>query len=163
MRSIDIVRLHDRLDRLFQRVASIDDDELKAHWARYLCILTCGYLENSIKAVFGQFASKQSSPRVQRYVERHLDGLKNPGHEKIAQLVGAFDARWSEEFCKETDGEIRDHVVSLVANRNQIAHGKDCTVTVAAVQSWFRSVKRLISCLETKCGQVPSVTVPISK
>jgi hypothetical protein len=36
-----------RLDRVFESSKSIDDDEVKSHYARYLCVLTSGYLEEA--------------------------------------------------------------------------------------------------------------------
>lgn len=49
MKDLEINRYKQRLDNLFEQISAISDNfELKAHWARYLCVLVAGFIETSI-------------------------------------------------------------------------------------------------------------------
>ena len=39
----------DSIKALFKKAEEIEDDELKSHFARYLCVRVAGLLENSMK------------------------------------------------------------------------------------------------------------------
>ena len=66
MRSSTIVREQQYLDNLFAKITQIqrmspDDIDLQAHWARYLCILVSGFLENSISTIYIEYAKKKAT------------------------------------------------------------------------------------------------------
>ena len=96
----ELERQRDKLDALFQRVESLDNDfELQAHFARYLCVLVSGFLENALEEIFGTYAEKQASPSVANYVKRQLrHSRKNPNMEQIVQISGAFNPTWRNEL-----------------------------------------------------------------
>jgi hypothetical protein len=152
MRPRDVVRYEDRLDALFAKTGILQDDELRADWARYLCVLTCGYVEAAVCAIFSEFASKKSAPAIARFVHKKLEKFCSPKHGSIIALASVFSVEWAEQLRANTLGEIKDHVDSLVANRHLIAHGRDSNVTIARVSEWFGSAKKLVRALEAQCG-----------
>lgn len=57
MKSVEIVRYKNRLDSLFGRINSLAGDiEMQAQWAQYLCIITSGFIESSIRILFIEYA-----------------------------------------------------------------------------------------------------------
>ena len=57
MENQELSRQLQRLNYLFKQTnaATRDDFELRAHWAKYLCVLSAGFLENAISLIYGDF------------------------------------------------------------------------------------------------------------
>lgn len=153
MRDIETVRYQKRLDGLFAHVKLMSDNaELQSHWARYLCILISGFLEVSVRSLYGAYAKGKSSPYVANFVERNLERLQNPSMEKILNLAASFSPSWEAELRAATDGELKDAVDSVVANRNSISHGQDVGITYVRVLDYYKRVNRVLEIVERHCG-----------
>ncbi|NJO84423.1 MAG: hypothetical protein HC828_17695 [Blastochloris sp.] len=73
----------DRLDNLFKKASAMDDAEMQAHFARYLCVLVSGFLENAIREIYSTYARGQSSPYAANYVNAQLKHPGNPNMERV--------------------------------------------------------------------------------
>ena len=83
MRSVKVAREQQRLDNMFAKINEIqrispDDLDLQAHWARYLCILVSGFLENSISTIYIEYTKKKATPQIASFVEKELEKFQNP-------------------------------------------------------------------------------------
>ena len=56
-----IVSEQQKLEYLFGQISKIEDDEMKAQWAKYLCILTSAFVENYLRIWFSNYAKQKSS------------------------------------------------------------------------------------------------------
>jgi NAD-specific glutamate dehydrogenase len=116
----EIERQRRRLDDVFQKVRDLSwDAELQAHWARYLCILTSGFIETSVRTIYLQYAEQKSAPYVASYVESQLSRFQNPRMERIIQLASAFNPRWGDEIRSNMADELKDAIDSIVSLRNR--------------------------------------------
>jgi len=144
-----------RLDSLFKRAAdaSNGDFDLQSHWARYLCVLVSGFVENGVKEIYTEFVSRGASKPVADYAIAFLSTIQNPKAEKILTITGSFKKEWREDLAKylEEDGR-KDAVDSIMTNRHQIAHGKDVSITLARVQGFFRKIIDILGFMEQQCG-----------
>ena len=129
-----------------------DNVELQSHWARYLCILTSAFLELALRELYGHYARQRSAPFVANYVERNLGYVQNPSMDRILTLAGSFSPEWASKLKDQTEGELKDAVDSVVANRNRIAHGEDVGITYARVADYYRRVVRVIEIVEEQCS-----------
>jgi hypothetical protein len=86
----EIQRQKQRLDELFDSARKLSDVELQSHWSRYLCILVCGFLENSVELCLSEYGKKRSDPAVSNFVSAKLRGFQNPRMSAITELLGAF-------------------------------------------------------------------------
>lgn len=153
MRDIEIVRYQKRLEGLFAHVKLMADNvELQSHWARYLCILISGFLEVSVRSLYGSYAKDKAAPYVANFVERNLERLQNPTMEKILNLSASFSPSWEAELRTATEGALKDAVDSVVANRNRISHGQDVGITYVRVQDYYERVVRVIELVERHCA-----------
>ena len=154
MNDIQVVRYQKRLENLFRQIGLLTDNlELQSHGARYLCVLVSGFLEISIRSVYAAYAKDNSSPNVANFVESHLERLQNPNMERIASLVGSFSPQWESDLRIATEGDLKDAVDSIVANRNKIAHGEDVGITYARVQDYYRRIVRVLEYVERQCAR----------
>jgi RiboL-PSP-HEPN len=148
----DEVRYRTRLDALFDKICSLSGDiELQAHWSRYLCVLVSGYLETSVVAIFGAYARDRAAPNIVNYVINKLDGFQNPNMTKIIDLSNSFNPSWGQTIRQQTDGELKDAIDSISANRNLIAHGKDTGITFSRIFTWYKRAIHVIELIEQQC------------
>lgn len=150
----EVLRRRQKLDALFEKVSSAagGDAEMIAQWARYLCILTAGFVETSMRRIYGEYTRQKASPEVYRFVTKRLKPVRNLNMEALCQLAGQFDEKW-EAKLREVDEELKDAVDSIVANRNRIAHGEDVGIGYVAVKDYYDRVKKLVGQIEQQCHQ----------
>ena len=151
--NVEVVRQRQRLNHLFSEVASFSGQlELQSHWAKYLCILVSGFLETSVQSIFSEYAKSKAAPPVVNYAMNRLSGLQNVNMHRILELTRSFDPSWAEQLESATEGEIRDAVNSIVANRNQIAHGVSIGLSYVRIKDYYGHANRLIDLLDEICN-----------
>jgi hypothetical protein len=151
VKSRELNEYADRLKHLFGVVSQIDDLEMRAHWSRYLCVLVCGFVETAVRTTYAEYAKRQSSPAVANFVDSRLSEFQNPRMEKVLTLVRAFDQDWAADLARGTEGEIKDAIDSIVANRHLIAHGRNSGVSYHRIKEWYGSATKLAALLEKQC------------
>ena len=142
----EVVRLKQSLDDAFARIDRIpeEDLELRADFARYLCILVSGFTERAIRALVLKGAKQQSSSSVGRFVESRLSRFQNPNAERIAQLVGAFSPLWRDELENLYQDGSKDALDSVTALRHSIAHGDPVGLTYRGIAGYYRQILTVI-------------------
>lgn len=141
-----------KLDALFERGKSIEDFEVKAHWTRYLCILTSGFLEVSLRSITGQYARDNAHPNVANFVASQTEAFHNPSMTKILGVVRCFNGEWAKEMESTVEGEVKDSVDSIVNNRHSIAHGEWTGLSYSVMVRYYASAKKLADLLLTRFG-----------
>ena len=137
-----------RLDALFGKVSKINDLEMRSHWARYLCVLVSGFIEESVRAIVGEYAAKHSSSEIANYVERQLGRETNLNMSRIVGLLSQFDPDIGKKLEQRTNGELKDAVDSVIANRHLIVHGRDVSVSYVRINGWYKKVVKVIEIID---------------
>lgn len=149
---LDISREKERLDNIFDRVSHLEaDEELMAHWAKYLCILTSGFIENSLRMILIRYVTDKACPEVCNFIESSVKGITNLNDEKIMQLLGAFSSKWRERFIQKRTDMQKSAIDSVIANRHLIVHGRSVGLTVARMKDYYREVVKAISLIDEEC------------
>jgi len=80
MQNRDISKQLQRLNYLIKKTdeACAGNLELQAEWAKYLCILSAGLLENALKAIYIEFARGTVSGPIANYVSSTISPIRNP-------------------------------------------------------------------------------------
>ena len=147
-----ILKYKTRLDSLYARTRELSDDpELLSEWAKYLYVLTSGFIEEYIRTLYIEYVAKRTNTNTARYARAKLREFRNPKEERIYQLVNAFDPEWARSFRTEAEGELKDAVDSRTANRNAIAYGRDVNLTFIGLAGYYKKGLTLLKLLE---GQV---------
>src|SRR5216683_8051072 len=154
MRTQELSRKKQQIDHTFELTRGISQDpETLSHWARYLCVLVSGFLESSVRIVYGQYARTKAAPNVANYVEGQLKYFQNAKMEKILELAKIFSPEWEQELRTASEGEAKDAVDSIIANRNRIAHGESVGVTVVVIKKYYESSLKVLETIETQCAR----------
>lgn len=152
-RNLEILSYEHRLDHLFDQTKLLPEEPplIRSHWARYLCVLSAGYLETSIQILFSELARKTAHPYVANYVENKLRSFHSASMGNIIELTRLFNTTWADYLEMQTKGKLGDHVNSIVKNRHQIAHGKNVGVSLAYITEWHKSAVKVIELIENLC------------
>jgi hypothetical protein len=153
MSNPDVVRYRMRLDNLFAQIGALSHDlELQSHWARYLCVLTSGFLETSVRAIYGQYARTKAAPFVANFVNTQLRDFQNPKMAKILELTQCFSPDWEKTLSDAVEGELKDAVDSIVANRHNIAHGREVGISYHAIRGYYDKAVKVVELIDTQCN-----------
>jgi len=144
-----IQRLHSLINKAIQ--ASSDDISLQGHWARYLCVMVAGLIENGLKEIISEYINSKTHKPIANYSISYLTKFQNPKAEKVMELIGLFKAEWRHDLEAYLNNEGRkDAIDSIMNNRNQIAHGKDVGITVVSVKNYLDKVISVLEFIEVK-------------
>ncbi len=147
--SSDIVSFEARIDNVLRRAVEAGiDEELRASLARYACVLTSGYLEESVRVVVGNWCSGKSHAHIGSYVSRQLDWFLNPKLGKIYEVLTHFSPAWQAAFEAALTEEEKDAVNSVVSNRHQIAHGRNVGISPEVMTRYFACCKTAVRKLD---------------
>jgi len=150
----EVARLEGLVDASFARYGQLAiGSEIQSDFARYLCVLVAGYMEQATQELALAWCRRQSSESVQRYVGKQLDRLQNVNGPKLLQTVGAFSDQWRRELEDGFEDELTT-LSGLMGNRHLIAHGGTVGVTYARVNESFQMVKVLVEFLKERFDPV---------
>jgi hypothetical protein len=148
----DIAAMKARLDATFRRVSALppDDLEIRSDFARYLCILVSGFIENTVTVLATAYCREGSRPPVANYAGSQLGRLQNLNSERLGQVIGAFEPSWRDDLVSFLAGPRKDALDSVLSLRNQIAHGESVGVTYVRIHEYYCCVKEIVSFLENR-------------
>lgn len=150
---LKIISYQTKLKNLFDQYPKIssNDQLIQSHWARYLCVLSAGYLEISVRAIFNDYAKKHANPNIVNYVEINLKKFQSAKMNNIIELARTFNQDWALLLEDTKNEELADAVNSIVSNRHNIAHGKDTSISFVYINEYYKKAVKLIDILETMC------------
>jgi hypothetical protein len=149
----EIISYKNRLDYLFKQAGAAcgNDDEMMAHWAKYLCVRCAGFIEVAIPKLFVEYSKVHShNARLYRFLSIQLDAIQNVKAEKIVTIVSYFDASWAnkiEEFMGEQGR--KEAINSIVAQRHLIAHGKDSSMSFVSLKEYYKKLTEVFHFIDS--------------
>ena len=141
----EVERLRKRLVATFARIDRLGTDlEIRADFARHLCVLVSGFFENAVVELLLAYCSRCCHPGIVRYVESRLEWFTNANREKLLQLLGSFDPAWRTELEAFVIDERDAALNSVVALRNDIAHGGSGNVSYVQIKLYYERIEEII-------------------
>jgi hypothetical protein len=134
-----------RLDDLFNYALRIQDDELKSHFSKYLCVRISGYFENVLKILIGNYVSISSSKPTSNFVQTKIRTLTNINDDRLSEILKSFSDKWCDDFNYSITDKHRESLNSLIANRNCIAHGQPDSISFTLVKQYYIDLKEIIA------------------
>lgn len=153
MRNRELSRQLQSLTALFANVvrASASDIELQSHWAKYLCVLAAGYLENSITEIYSEYVTSRSSQEVANYANNRLAQIRNPKTGKFIETANAFNNTWGVEIENyAAQNGRKDAIDSIMNNRHLIVHGRNSGITIARLREWLDHSVEVLEFIENQ-------------
>ena len=154
MRNLQLYRQTQIIRGLIRQTqdASFDNMELQGHWGRYLCVLTAGFAENSLREIYKDYVSRTADPATSNYATSELEQLQNPKAARFISVAHAFKPEWSDALDSFLeDNKRKDAIDSIMNNRHQIAHGKNVGISVVRVQEYLDRIIEIVEFIEEQC------------
>lgn len=157
---LEVERLKRRLDETFTRYSQLPSNtEVQSDYARYLCVLVAGYVEQAVQELTLERCRRQASPSVQRYASAQLRRLQNMNAEKLSQTLASFDPQLRSDVESAFRPEL-DALSTLVANRHAIAHGGSVGISYVRVKEAYDLIQTLIDWLVGEFDPPAAGTAP---
>jgi len=151
MKNAEIARQISAIRALVKKssAATAADIELQAHWARYACVLAAGLLENAIVDLYSDFVGRNAQKPVAHYATVQIAKIQNPKTNRFAEVARSFKSSWADDLEKFVEQNGRKEAIdAIMANRHQIAHGKDSNITVAGVSAYLDKSEEVLEFIE---------------
>jgi hypothetical protein len=131
-----------------------EDDEMRSHIAKYVCILCSGFLENAVQAVYADYIKKEtSSQTLISFVTTTLNKIQNPNAEKFREIAKSFKPEWETLLKSFLQDEERSSALNyIIRDRHKIAHGKDSDITLTRIRNYHLKTVEVIEYLENQCN-----------
>ncbi|MCA1565536.1 MAG: hypothetical protein LC803_07845 [Acidobacteria bacterium] len=145
-------RLHDLVKKSDEATAGTI--ELQSHWAKYLCILSAGLLENAIKEIYIEYAQNQVSRPIANFISTLLSPTRNPKSQKFLEIAAAFNPTWKDELETHLNDNGRgDAIDSIMNHRHLIAHGKshNSNISLVQIKDYLAKAQEVLEFIEGQC------------
>jgi hypothetical protein len=147
--NMGIISYQSNLDVSFTRAKKVTDMAIQADLAKYLCVQTSGFIEESLRLMLADYVKKRSNLIILHYLETHLSRITNCKNERILEILRAFEPSWEREYLSQiSDTEIKNAIDSVINNRHNIAHGKSVGISLGTIENYYTNVKKAITILD---------------
>jgi hypothetical protein len=141
----EVDRRRQQLETTFSRARGLNADaELLSDFARYLCVLVSGFVEQATIELLIEYVRAHSDPRILRHVERNVRHLTNLKAQRLIDVIGDLDPEWRSKLETFIVDEYKDALDGIVDLRNSVAHGRYVGVTLSRVSEYYARVKTII-------------------
>ncbi|QDK80944.1 hypothetical protein EXU85_20920 [Spirosoma sp. KCTC 42546] len=133
-----------------------EDDELRSHMAKYICILCSGFLENAMYLIYTDWVSTKSPHvHIEAYVQHMLNKVQNPNSDKFREIVRAFNLEWEPALKDFLQEEERASAINyIIKDRHKIAHGKNSDITLLGIKAHFDKAIEVVDFIESQLAIV---------
>lgn len=134
-----------------------EDDEMRSHIAKYVCILCSGFLENAVHHIYTDYVKKETvSPAIISFATITLNKIQNPNSEKVRDIAKSFKPEWEPPLSTFLQAEERSTALNyIIKDRHKIAHGKDSDITLTRIKEYHKKTVEVVKYLETQCDLIP--------
>ena len=128
------------------------EPENDAHWAKYICVLISGFIEQAVREIVLEHASGKCGPRIYKYIDGTWPKSRNMQCDTIQLILANLDDAWSKKFDDWVRQRQRKKEINeIIIWRNRIAHGEESNtnnVTLKSVSDKFKIACGVIDFLE---------------
>lgn len=97
----------------------------------------------------GIFFSKETGSSKLMVIDGQQRNITNLKYSKIQRLLETFSPDWKNEYSIKISDIQKDALDSIIANRNQIAHGQSVGITFVRVLNYYKEIKKVINTLKS--------------
>lgn len=156
MKIPELSRQLSQLRSLISKSESFSEEEfeLRSHWAKYICVLSAGFLENALHEIFSNYCSLRAHPCVARFASKALDRIQNPKADVFVQVADSFNESWKSGLENFIDDNGRKEAInSIMGIRHLIAHGKATSISLVQLKNYLDKSVEVMEFIEVQCGK----------
>lgn len=150
MRTGECQSLDRTIKFLITEAETMTDLELQSEIAKYICILSSGFIEASCRSIVRKYATPRCDLTTLSFITGRVGQYRNPNMENILQLIGSFDGSRRKDIEDNLNERLKEAVNSIIANRNLIAHGRNCGISLGVVKDYYERTCELMNGIESR-------------
>lgn len=136
------------LDALYNTADQISDEEIQAHFAKYLCVKSSGLFESYMKSQIGDYADACCSRQSSTFIRNKIKHFTNIDYKKLSSFLSSFSNDWLIQFDNELTPELKSSLNAIISNRNNIAHGNNDSITFLTMKQHYQNLKKIMDILD---------------
>ena|SRR6266542_3034044 len=155
MRSPYVVSRFGEIDSAISKAkalaSTIADLEVHAFFARYIVVFASGVYEDCIEYLFTEFAKKYGNAEIAFFMSKMLHfHFRNPEYGALKGWLKYINSDYGDELDRQLAGTVgcKDALDSMVNNKNEVAHGKNCLATLGDVEKFHQRVLPIFDAVE---------------
>jgi hypothetical protein len=115
------------------------DVELQSHWAKYICVLSAGLLENALQEIYSDYARSCTPEPIANFVVSKLHGISNPLTQRFIEVAANFKPAWRDDLTAFVKSDGREEAIdTIMRNRHLIAHGRsNSNISLVQVKNYL--------------------------
>ncbi|MDP2363023.1 MAG: hypothetical protein Q8M94_04545, partial [Ignavibacteria bacterium] len=115
MKLAELSRQAQFIKDLIKKVNGLNADiEIQSHWAKYICVLVSGFLENAIHLIYSEYIKKVSNEKVSQFSIRQIERIQNPKSSKFIEVANSFDSQWGANLEKYLNDDGRKEAIDTI-------------------------------------------------
>ncbi|PIW68457.1 MAG: hypothetical protein COW10_02435 [Candidatus Omnitrophica bacterium CG12_big_fil_rev_8_21_14_0_65_42_8] len=150
MKSIAVKALLQKIDQAIQDIKSFPNSSVleESYFAKFLVVFICGIYEEAIETIINEWIAKFNSSQVSQFVGDSLRyTFKNPEINNIKKLLRKFDRHWERQI-DQIPNKAKTALDSIVGDKNSLAHGNTCNITLNDVIQFYLDSKIIIETID---------------
>ena len=133
----------------FSLAEKIEDPELQAKMAKFLCVRVSGYIEVFIKERITNFIEDRKSHKViKSYIQAAVKNITNLNNKKMVELLKSFSSDWAEHYENNVTEEMKSSLGSVYSLRNNIAHGGNDSLSLLVLKDHYFNIEQLLDIVD---------------
>ena len=142
--------LFDKIDLLSERARELpaELDYIQAELCKYCCILASAAIDVCIEDCLLEYSERGRDQRILTYIKKQIARARNPTVATLCVMLESFDQSWRNGLEIYASDTVRSDIGSIVHNRNEIAHGRNSTITFGRLLPWIKTAKNVCDEIE---------------
>lgn len=147
--------LFDKIDFLSKAATTlpVEMEHIRSELCKYCCILASAAIDVCIEDCLLEYSEKGHDQRIGEFVKKQISRARNPTVGTLCAMLELFDQAWKVRLEKYATDPIKSDIGSIVHNRNEIAHGRNSTITFGRLGPWIKTAKDM-------CGEIERIIFP---
>ena len=120
----------------------------QSYFAKFLVVFICGIYEEAIETIINERMGRLNFPPVSKFIEKALRRwFRNPDISNIKKFVNDFDQSWGNAI-DQLSQQSKTVLDSIVQDKNSLAHGNTCNITLNDIVQFYRDSRVVIETLD---------------
>ncbi len=139
------------LDKLFEKVSKFEEDEIKSHLAKYLCVQASGYLENVMKELIAEYHDSTCRKETANFVNSKMSYFTSINNDNLTDFLKLFNASWVDSYKNSVTDKQIESLNSIISQRHLIAHGNSnrSNISYGSMVKYYQDLKVIVALLRT--------------
>jgi hypothetical protein len=150
MKSLAAKALLNQIDQAVIDIQSFPNSSAleQSYFAKFLVVFICGIYEEAIETIINEWIARFNSVQISKFISSSLQyTFSNPNTDNIERMLKRFDDSWRKQIV-QLPSQAKTSLNSMVNDKNSLAHGGSCNITLNDVVRFYQDSKVVIETID---------------